>query len=317
MRSRRRRRPLRHVVAALGLATIAAVAMTVARQDDASAPPEPRPSPSPASSASPLPDPARTAARPPSLPVADASAVPAAAVGGVRPVSGPGITPFPTAEVPPVRIAPPEKPKPPPAPVKPRRLMPIAMETTAEFTAGDIRVRLPGVGVVAPDETCRDRAGIEWPCGRRALAGIRALVRGKAVECPLPDKVRRGSFVVDCTLAGADLAERIVASGWARALDRESSLIEAERRAEANGLGLHAAVAPSLADALPMPAELPPDATTAPLGTAAGTATAAPQAPERTTAPLGAPPYGSSTAPLGAVVGSVGRPVPRAGGAAR
>ena len=315
MRSRRRRRPLRHVVAALGLATIGAVAMTVARQDDGSAPPEPRPVPS-ASSASPLPDPARTAARPPSLPVVDASAVPAAA-GGVRAVSAPGITPFPTSETPPIRIAPPKKPEPPPAPIRPRRLMPIVLETTAEFTAGDIRVRLPGVGVVAPDETCRDRAGTEWPCGRRALAGIRALVRGKAVECPLPDKVRRGSFVVDCTIGGADLAERIVASGWARALDRESSLTEAERRAEANGLGLHAAVAPSLADALPMPAELPPDATTAPLGTAAGTATAAPQVPEKTTAPLGAPPYGSSTAPLGAVVGSVGRPVPRAGGAGR
>lgn len=299
MRARRRRRPLRHVVAALGLATIAAVAMTVARQDDGSTPPAPPPS---TASSLPLPrpdPPPGGAATTPALPAADAVATP------VRAVSAPGLTPFPIAEAPPVRIAPPEKPKPPPAPVKPRRLMPIAMETTAEFTAGDIRVRLPGVGVVAPDETCRDRAGTEWPCGRRALAGIRALVRGKAVECPLPDKVRRGSFVVDCTLAGADLAERIVASGWARALDRESSLVDAERRAEANGLGLHAAVAPSLADALPMPAELPPDATTAPLGTAAGTATAVPQAPEKT------------TAPLGAVVGSVGRPAPPSGGTGR
>lgn len=305
MRSRRRRKPLRHAVALLGLATIAAVAVTVSRQENgpAEAPASAGPPSSP-SSAAPIaaPRPSLGGASP-SPPAADATAAPAGGV--VRAVSAPGITPFPTSETPPIRIAPPEKPKPAPAPIRPRRLMPIAMETTADFSAGDIRVRLPGVGVVGGDETCRDRAGTEWPCGRRALAGVRALVRGKAVDCPLPDKVKRGSFVVDCTIGGGDLAERIVASGWARALDREGRLGEAERAAEAKGLGLHATVAPNLVDALPMPADLSADGTTAPLGWATGTATAVPG------------PRDETTAPLGAVVGSVGRPVPAVSGTGR
>lgn len=254
-----RRPPLRHVVAALGLAAIGAVALGVSRD----------PAPPPAAPPSRPLDPA---ARP--LPVAAAPTPPAPVETvpppPVRTVTGPGIAPMPLSAAPPVRIDPPEKPKPPPPPVRPRRIAPIAMETTAEFTAGEIRVRLPGVAIVAAEEICRDRTGVEWPCGRRALAGVRALVRGKTVECPLPEKVKRGVFVVDCTLAGADLAERIVASGWARALDREGRLGEAERTAEARGLGLHAPAAPNLVDALPAPVEPPPDTTTAPIGAVTG-----------------------------------------------
>ena len=263
MRSRRRPLPLRHAVAGLGLAAIGWVVVTVALtpDDDARPPIVPPPAeiaePAPATPTAPS---VRSSARP----------APDAEPPTVRAVTAPGITPFPMAETPPTRIAPPEKPKPPPLPVKPRRLAPVAMVSTAEFTAGDIRVRLPGVAVTPPEESCRDRAGVEWPCGRRALAGVRALVRGRAVECPLPEKVRRGDFVVDCTLAGADLAGRIVASGWARALDRESALVETERAAEAKGLGLHAAAAPIAVDPLPHPGDLPPDTTTAPIGAVEG-----------------------------------------------
>lgn len=259
MRSRHRPLPLRHGVAALALAAIGWVVVTVASTPDAD-PPAPAIPPPP-----PLPAPAA----PPSV-EGSAVAVPAVDAPAVRVIDGPGITPFPIAETPPTRIAPPEKPKPPPPSIRPRRLAPVAMVSTAEFTAGDLRIRLPGVAVTPPGEICRDRAGVEWPCGRRALAGVRALVRGRAVDCPLPEKVRRGDFVVDCSIAGADLAARIVASGWARALDRESGLVEAERAAEAAGLGLHAAAAPSAVDPFPDPGALPPDATTAPIGAVEG-----------------------------------------------
>jgi endonuclease YncB( thermonuclease family) len=262
MRSRRHPLPLRHGVAALGLAAIGWVVVTVASTPEDEA----RPSVAPPPAAMPAPPSVEPSARPTSAGEAPQRPEPPA----VRAVTAPGITPFPISETPPTRIAPPEKPKPPAPPVKPRRLAPVAMVSTAEFTAGDLRIRLPGVAVTPPEEICRDRAGIEWPCGRRALAGVRALVRGRAVECPLPEKVRRGDFVVDCSIAGADLAARIVASGWARALDRESALAEVERVAEAAGLGLHAAAAPQAVDPFPEPTAPPPDATTAPIGAVEG-----------------------------------------------
>ena len=253
MKPKRRRLPLRHLVAAVGVAIVAAVAMAIApeerRHEIAGVQP-------------------RTAAPRPAAPAdpTEAAAVPEAPVA-VRTVSGPGISPFPSGETPPHRVAPPERPKPPPPPIVPRRFALVKMEDTANFSVGDLRVRLPAVAVTEPDETCRDHAGTEWPCGRRALTGVRAVVRGKTIECPLPDKVRRGDFVTDCTLAGADMAERLVASGWARALDRDGPLGAVERQAEASGLGLHGVAQPIEIDPFPDPIGVPPDTTTAPLGT--------------------------------------------------
>lgn len=297
MKPNRRRLPLRHAVAALGVVAIGAIVATVPRPGEEAAT-ERRGTPSAAPPAK------ETAAAQAGLPApaspspATASA-PTAAPAPVRAIDAPGLAAFPTSATPPVRIDPPAKPAPPPAKVVTRRLMPVAMETTAEFSAGEIRVRLPGVAIVSADEICRDRAGVAWPCGRRALAGVRAVVRGRAVDCPLPEKVRRGAFVVDCTLAGADLGERLIASGWARALDREGRLGEAERAAEAKGLGLHAAEAPNMVDALPSPKEAPPDTTTAPLGAVAGSPGA----------PLGAV-AASPGAPLGVTGESASAPLP-------
>lgn len=286
---KRRRLPLRHFVTALGLATIVAVVWSVAQRPDEPVPPVPTAAPArttPGGAPGPTtPTPPERAATTTETPRAPTPAEPASAgsplteaprpietpPSGVRTVTGPGIAPLPPAAAPPVRIEPPKPPPPPAAPIRPRRLMPVAMEDTATFTTGDLRVRLPGVAVIGPEETCRDKAGTVWPCGRRALAGVRAVVRGRAVDCPLPEKVRRGDFVADCTVGGADLAERLVASGWARALDREGRLVEAERAAEQKGLGLHAPVAPQAVDTLPAPADRPPpDTTTAPLGAGEG-----------------------------------------------
>lgn len=260
MTSNLRRIPLRHGVAAAGVIIIVAVSIGVSRRDE-----EPAPEIAPPSPVAAITPPRVEPTRPPATAVSEPAATPPSPPA-VRTVSGPGIAPPPPAAQPPQRIAPPAKPTPPEPPIRPRRLAPIAMLSTAEFAVGEIRVRLPGVAEIAPDTVCRDRDGRIWPCGRRALAGVRALVRGKTVECPLPEKVKRGDFVADCTLAGADLAERLVASGWARAVDRESGLGEVERQAEAKGLGLHAATVPDAVDPFPTPGDVPLDATTAPLG---------------------------------------------------
>jgi endonuclease YncB( thermonuclease family) len=270
MTSDRRRLPLRHYVTAAAVVLVAVMGVMLAGRDDRG-PRAPAPPPLPDTSEA-APPPAIT----PTAPTADASA-PSDPPAEVRMVGGPGITPPPASDEPPVRVAPPKKPEPPPPPIVQRRLGLVKMEDTAHFSVGAIHVRLPGVVVTGPDEICRDRAGTAWPCGRRALAGVRAVVRGRAVDCPLPDKVRRGEFVTDCTLAGADMAERLVASGWTRALDRDGPLGAADREAEAKGLGLHGTAMPIGVDPFPDPGEVPPDRTTAPL--AGGAEAPAPDAP--------------------------------------
>lgn len=296
MTSNLRRIPLRHGVAAAGAVIIVAVSVGVSRRGE-----EPASRIATTTPAAAVIPPRVEPPREPAAPVGDpAAAFPSPPA--VRTVIGPGIAPPPAAAQPPQRIAPPAKPTPPEPPIRPRRLAPIAMLSTAEFAVGEIRVRLPGVAEIAPDTVCRDRDGQIWPCGRRALAAVRALVRGKTVECPLPEKVKRGGFVADCTLAGADLAERLVASGWARAVDRESGLGEVERQAETKGLGLHAATVPSAVDPFPTPGDVPLDATTAPLGAVGEKSRGAPlgDVGEKSQgAPLGAIGEKSRGAPLG------------------
>ena len=274
MNPKRRRPPLRHLVTAASVVVIATVGWSVGRKDTTGDPaPTTPPRSAPVHRAPPVGSIGAIEAEPAPAPVPPPPVGPSAAI---RTVSGPGITPLPAGETPPERVLPPERPKPPPPPIVSRRLGLVKMEDTAHFSVGAIRIRLPGVAVSEPDEVCRDRAGTEWPCGRRALAGVRTVVRGRTVDCLLPDKVRQGSFVTDCTLAGHDMAERIVASGWARALDRDGRLGEAERQAEARGLGLHGAAQPIGVDPFPEPGEVPADTTTAPL--AGGTAEPRPAA---------------------------------------
>lgn len=208
-----------------------------------------------------------------------ASAAPSPA-GEVRVITAPGLTPAPTFETSPQRV---ERPRPvtPAAPIAERRLGPVVVESGERILAHRLAIRLPGVAAVGLDASCRDTAGVEWPCGRRALAGLRALLRLRPVTCPLPADARSGDWEAACAFGpGRDLGEAFVASGWARA--DGDTYAAAEAAAKRDGRGIWGP-APTPGDALPdfaaPTATLPPDLTTAPLadgGAASATREATP-----------------------------------------
>ncbi len=210
------------------------------------------------------------------------AALPAAA-GEVRVIGGPGISPPPRFDVPPQRVELPKKPKPPPGAPVDRRLGPVVVESAEELRVGTIRVHLPGVAALPLDETCTDAGGARWACGRRALLALRLLVRMKAVVCPIPPEARTGSFEASCRfLAGGDVAERFVASGWARAGD-DGRFAEAEKQAREAGLGIWGTAPPIAATpAYEWRGGVPPDPTAAPLATGLDETTT-PAAPPRGT----------------------------------
>ncbi|MCE1234747.1 MAG: thermonuclease family protein [Hyphomicrobiales bacterium] len=211
------------------------------------------------------------------LGVAAATAVCGAATGReVRVITAPGLTPPPRFEDAPERIAPPTPPVT-TAPIVARRLGPVVVEDGAAVRSRRMRVRLAGVAAIERDETCRDPSDVEWPCGARALVGLRRMVRLRPVDCLLPQDARSGSFETTCAfVAGGDLGEAFVASGWARAAPG-GPYAEAEATARRDGRGVWG-VAPTLAPAAtsgpPISDELPPDLTTAPLPGAAETSAA-------------------------------------------
>lgn len=77
-------------------------------------------------------------------------------------------------------------------------------------------VAVSGVDIMPEDETCIDEAGKSWPCGVRARAAFRALIRQRAVNCVVPPEGGRDLISASCRIGKVDLGEWLVTNGWVR-----------------------------------------------------------------------------------------------------
>jgi endonuclease YncB( thermonuclease family) len=91
------------------------------------------------------------------------------------------------------------------------------------FRSAGRTIRLAGIEALAPDETCRDARGAAWPCGRRALAALRDLVRQRSVQCVETGEAD-GATVARCRVGRTDLSAWLVEQGWARPLGQDARL---------------------------------------------------------------------------------------------
>ncbi len=80
------------------------------------------------------------------------------------------------------------------------------------------RLRLYGIDAPERGQNCW-RSGKEWPCGSRAHAQLRRLVRGKQVECSPNGIDRYDRWLVICTVKGpgkaVEINQTLVKQGWA------------------------------------------------------------------------------------------------------
>lgn len=115
------------------------------------------------------------------------------------------------------------------------RLFNPLVESAGTISVDGRTIRL--AGIVAPQvETRCGPANASWPCGRMARTALRRFIRGRAVECEVPHD---GSAVPDparCFVAGENIAEWLVAQGWAES-DGET-LGAVEKKARSAKLGL-------------------------------------------------------------------------------
>jgi endonuclease YncB( thermonuclease family) len=91
------------------------------------------------------------------------------------------------------------------------------------FRALGRTVRLAGIEALAADETCRDARGATWPCGRRALAALRDLVRQRSVQCVETGEAD-GATLARCRVGRTDLSAWLVEQGWARPRGEDARL---------------------------------------------------------------------------------------------
>lgn len=93
---------------------------------------------------------------------------------------------------------------------------------TAKVKDGDTMIvagqtwRLYGIDAPEYKQTCTDKAGLEWPCGKAARALLESHVLSGSIACEPKAEDRYGRKVARCSSATVpDLAEAMVQAGLA------------------------------------------------------------------------------------------------------
>jgi endonuclease YncB( thermonuclease family) len=117
---------------------------------------------------------------------------------------------------------------------------------TAKVIDGDTieivgqRIRIMDIDAPERTQPCASADGANWPCGIVAADELAAMVQGKQVTCGLIGRPSGGLQLARCAAGGVDLANWIVAAGWAVPARNCKCEItrELSRTASANGLGI-------------------------------------------------------------------------------
>ena len=119
-----------------------------------------------------------------------------------------------------------------------RRFFRVVVRESGRLQADDTTIRLAGISGPERDRVCRHASGEPWPCGVRAAAALSSLIRTRAVDCEVRDRV--GSEVLSsCRVGNTDLSAWLLRNGWAEASDgADPAYVRASSNARRDRLGL-------------------------------------------------------------------------------
>jgi endonuclease YncB( thermonuclease family) len=104
---------------------------------------------------------------------------------------------------------------------------------------GDMDIRLHGIDAPEYRQSCRDKHGSDYPCGKQATNSLRSLVGKQEVSCNSIETDRYGRAVAVCRIGGLEINGEMVRLGWAVAYARHSLSyvrLEAEARRARRGI---------------------------------------------------------------------------------
>ncbi|WP_144182937.1 thermonuclease family protein [Elioraea rosea] len=107
---------------------------------------------------------------------------------------------------------------------------------------GDVTVRMLGLDAPERGQPCQRADGTTFDCGEAAARQMASLVQRRGVRCDVAGRDRYGRALGICHAEGIDLAEAMVSSGWAIALDdgrrgqARYGVAEAQARSQRHGL---------------------------------------------------------------------------------
>lgn len=76
-------------------------------------------------------------------------------------------------------------------------------------------IKLYGIDAPDPSQTCIDRAGEKYPCGKLAKNKLKQLIFNKEIQCSLLATDGAGNYVATCKMDIYDIGAVMVSSGWA------------------------------------------------------------------------------------------------------
>ena len=106
---------------------------------------------------------------------------------------------------------------------------------------GETDIRLYGIDAPEYRQSCRDKHGTEYSCGKQSANALRGLVKGQEVSCSSVETDRYGRAVAVCKVGDFDINGEMVRLGWAVAYSRHSTTyLRAETEAKKAKRGIWA-----------------------------------------------------------------------------
>ena len=100
-----------------------------------------------------------------------------------------------------------------------RRFFRVIVTESGRLRADSTAIRLVGISGPERGRTCRHASGETWPCGVRAAAALSSLIRMRAVDCEIRDRI--GDEVLGvCRVGNTDLSAWLLRHGWAEASEQ-------------------------------------------------------------------------------------------------
>jgi endonuclease YncB( thermonuclease family) len=101
------------------------------------------------------------------------------------------------------------------------------------------RIRLVGIDAPELHQTCVDRKGQTWPCGRTAADELRAHVAGRELTCQPHGMDRYHRLLAACFLDdGSEINAWLVRQGWAVAYGRSTTYHSEQSEAKSAQRGI-------------------------------------------------------------------------------
>jgi endonuclease YncB( thermonuclease family) len=76
-------------------------------------------------------------------------------------------------------------------------------------------IRIAGIDAPEYRQTCFDKAGQEWPCGKEARTALERLVKEGGLSCSKAAEDRYGRGLARCESKSGDIGTRLAREGWA------------------------------------------------------------------------------------------------------